>query len=103
MLPGAPASGILALPLPQGLEWSFTIRQPSIVYLYPATDPAELTVQSPISGDTRSLIKVTGGVLDFDISADGELIYYSIRQDTSVRQAPGSAIYRLDLAESAGP
>jgi hypothetical protein len=96
LLPGAPASGILALPLSQGLEWSFSIRQPSLVYLYPATDPAELTVQSPISGATRSLTKVTGGVLDFDISADGSQIFYS------TRQAGGSAIYRLDLAGAPG-
>jgi Tol biopolymer transport system component len=91
--PGAPASGILALPLPQGLEWSFTIRRPSILYLYPVTDPANLTIQNPISGATRSLINVASGVLDFDISADGSLIYYSLRQDT------GSAIYRVSLAE----
>jgi dipeptidyl aminopeptidase/acylaminoacyl peptidase len=94
LLAGAPASGILALPLPQGLEWSFTIRQPSLVYLYPATDPANLTIQSPLSGSTRSLINVTGGVLDFDISLDGSLLYYSLRQDT------GSAIYRQSLVEA---
>ncbi len=97
LLPGAPASGILELALRQGLEWAFNIRQPSLVYLHPATDPAELTVQSPISSATRSLTNVTGGVLDFDISADGALVYYSIRQ------AGGSAIYRLDLAGAPGP
>lgn len=62
--PGAPASGFLALPLSDGLEWAFTIRQPSIVYLYPATDPADLTIQNPISGATRTLIDLTGGVWD---------------------------------------
>lgn len=93
LLPGASASGILSLPLLQGLEWSFTIRQPSLVYLYPATDPANLTIQNPISGATRLLINVTGGVLDFDISADGALLYYSVREQT------GSAIYRLNLVD----
>jgi Tol biopolymer transport system component len=93
MQPGAPANGFLALALPEGLEWSFTIRQPSIVYLYPATDPASLTMQSLISGATRSLVSITGGVLDFDISADGSLIYYSVRQEA------GSQIYRLSLAD----
>jgi Tol biopolymer transport system component len=96
LLAGASASGIIALPLPQGSEWSFTIRQPSIVYLYPATDPANLYIQNPLSGATRALINVTGGVLDFDVSADGSLLYYSLRQDT------GSAIYRQSLVAEPG-
>jgi len=94
LLPGAPASGFLPLQLPQGLDWSFTIRQSSIIYLYPANAPANLTIQNPISGVTRSLVNRTGGVLDFDLSADGAWLYYSLREDN------GSAIYRLSLLET---
>ena len=86
--PGARASGILSLPLTQGLDWSFTIRQPSIVYLYPASDPASLTIQNPVSGAVRSLVSLASGVLDFDLSADGSLLYYSVRQEDGSADLP---------------
>ncbi len=91
--PGVRASGILSLPTTQGLDWSFTIRQPAIVYLYPANAPSSLTIQNPATGLIRSLVSPKDGVLDFDISADGALLYYS------ARAADGSAIYRLSLVD----
>jgi len=91
--PGARASGILSLPLTRGLDWSFTIRQPSIIYLYPASDPASLTIQNPVSGAVRSLVSLASAVVDFDLSADGSQLYYSVRQEN------GTKIYRLSLLD----
>lgn len=92
LLPGAPARHFPAIPLRQGLEWSFQIRQPQIVYLFPVNGPANLFLMDPLHGDRRALTDLEQGVIDFVVSANGESIYYSAR-----RGIEHSAIYRLDL------
>jgi hypothetical protein len=89
----ARATGLLPLPLRQKVEWSFTIRQPSLVYLYPAAGPANLYLFDPGSNESQPLTDYLLGVIDFDISGDGAALYYSSRQEN------GSAIYRLRLGQ----
>jgi len=91
--PGAAASGFPPLPVRQGIEWSFKIRQPGMVYLSPSRDPANLFLFNTVSGESTALTDSPGGVLDFTISQDGKSVYFSARKETE-----GSAIYRLGLA-----
>jgi dipeptidyl aminopeptidase/acylaminoacyl peptidase len=90
--PGIPAQGFPALPLRQGETWSFQIRQPNIAYLFPSTDPANLYMLDPASGERQQLTDSPGGVMDFTANPDGTIIYYSERQEPE-----GSTIFRLDL------
>jgi Bacterial Ig-like domain/WD40-like Beta Propeller Repeat len=94
--PGIPAQGLLALPLRQGVTWSFLVRQPNIAFLYPSTDPANLYLLDPASGEKQQLTDSPGGVMDFTANPDGNIIYYSERKTPE-----GSTIYRLDLNNAA--
>jgi dipeptidyl aminopeptidase/acylaminoacyl peptidase len=95
---GARAGGWLPLPLQQGAAWSFTVRQPRLLYLYPSDGPANLYVIDPATGEGQPLTLSDGGVQDFTVSPDGRLIYYSLRNGGS-----GSQIYRLDPNASGDP
>ena len=90
--PGSPARGFPALPLRQGKVWSFRVRQPNIAYLFPASGPANVYLLNPTSGESTPLTNSPAGVLDFTISPDGEMLYFSARTGPD-----GSAVYRLDL------
>jgi Tol biopolymer transport system component len=89
---GSRAAGWLALPLRQEASWSFTIRQPRLVYLYPADQAANIYALEPLSGANLPLTNHPGGVQDFQVDASGPVIYYSVRNGGA-----GSDIYRLDL------
>jgi len=79
----------------QGKSWSFTIRQPRLAYLYPAQGPANIYVLNPLTGENIPLTNNPGGVQDFQVNANGSVIYYSARSG-----AGGSYIYRLRLPAS---
>lgn len=97
--PGARAGHFPALPLFQGYETSFTIRQPRLAFLYPADGPANIFWHNSLTGEIDPLTNVFSGVLDFDVSADGSAIYYSARNTQG-----GSDLYRLSLTrESEAP
>lgn len=91
---GAPARSFPRLGLRQEGEWSFTIRWPQILYLYPASGPANLYLYDPASDRSTPLTGFKQGVLDFAVSADGQSVYLSARHE-----AEGSAIYRLDWTD----
>lgn len=90
---GAPASSFPALGLREEREWSFTIRWPQIIYLFPVDGPANLFRYDPVSSESQALTDLAEGVLDYAVSGDGKTVYFSVRRETE-----GSAIYRLDLA-----
>jgi Tol biopolymer transport system component len=90
---GAQAGGFPALPLLEGYEAAFTIRQPRLAFLYPASGPANIFTHNPQSGAIDPLTNSISGVLDFDVSPDGEAIYYSARNEQG-----GSDIFRLSLS-----
>ena len=92
---GAQAAGLFQLPLLGERSWSFTIRRPRLAYLYPFDRAANVYLTDPANGETRQLTDSQAGVLDFDIDARGETLVYSAYVGDS-----GSAIYRLDLADT---
>jgi len=89
--PGAHASGFPPLPLRAGAEWIFSIREARIVYLSPASGPADLFMLNPSSGMTTPITENSGGILDFDLSQDGKSLFYSERQ-----KEDGSIIYQME-------
>lgn len=97
---GARAAGLLSLPVRENASWSFTIGQPRLAYLYPADKASNIYIMNLRTNAKQRLTDSPGGVLEFDISADGKTIYYSVRNDKN-----GSSIYRLehlDTIEEAG-
>lgn len=92
---GGRAAGWLALPLRREASWSFTIRQPRLVYLYPADGAANIYALEPLSGANFPMTNHPGGVQDFQVDFSGTVIYYSVRNGGS-----GSDIYRLNLPAS---
>ena len=90
---GSRSSNLLSLPMSQEVNWSFTIGQPRLAFLFPANQPAQIYILDPSTGESETVTDVPGGVQDFDVSADGAIIYFSA-QDTQ----EGSSIYRLDLS-----
>ena len=79
---GSQADGLLPLALLSSQEWSFTIGRPLVAYLWPASGVADLYALDPLSGEVVQLISSPFGILDFDINADGAVIYYSARDPT---------------------
>lgn len=90
--PGARARHFPALPMLQGYEMSFTVRQPRLAFLYPSNGPANIFSHNPLTGAITPLTNVFSGVLDFDVATDGSAIYYSARNTQG-----GSDLYRLSL------
>ena len=88
---GSQADGLLPLALLGSREWSFTIGRPLIAYLWPAGGTADLYALEPLSGEVIQLTSNPFGILDFDINADGTVIYYSARNP-----AGGSDIFAYD-------
>jgi Tol biopolymer transport system component len=75
-------------------SFSFTTSQTLLAYLWPSKGPADLYALDPLTGDIQRLT-TDANVLDFDISADGLLIYYSASNLSS-----GSDLFRLDRTQS---
>jgi hypothetical protein len=100
--PGSVAAGWLSLPLRTTEQsWSFTARQPRLLYLFPADGMANLYEANPATGETRPLTNEFGGLLDFVVLPDGSQVYYSLRrEDTQGSSLPGSTIYRLSLEQN---
>ncbi len=88
---GSQADGLLPLALLNTQEWSFTIGRPLIAYLWPAGGDAALYTLDPLSGEVVQLISSPFGILDFDINANGAVIYYSAANSTG-----GSDIFVYD-------
>ena len=91
---GSRTASFPALALSQEASWSFTIRQPRLLYLFPADGLANIYLLNPFTGESEALTEIPGGVQDFSVNAGGEEIYYSLRTSQG-----GSEIYRLDLAQ----
>jgi Tol biopolymer transport system component len=90
---GARASGLLSWPMRQAANWTFTISQPRLAYLYPANLPAQVYLLDVETGDSAPITDIPGGVHDFKVSTNGVSIYFSAQNTEQ-----GSSIYRLDLS-----
>lgn len=88
---GGQSAGWLPLPLNEKQEWSFTIEEPIILYLFPANSPADLYELQPVSGKIARLTQVEGELLDYSVSSNGLQVYYTVNQGSA-----GSMLYRLD-------
>ena len=79
------------LPIPQNHTWNFKISPTHLVYLWPADASSNLYTLNLESGESQTLTAYPTGVLDFDVSADGLRLYYSVWHSSEE-----SAIYLLD-------
>lgn len=89
---GARAQGLLSLPLQSGMEWSFAVRQPRLVFLFPSNGPANLYVRDPVASVNQALTTLPGGVQDYAIVPGGRSIVFSLQSTQG-----GSDLYMLDL------
>lgn len=65
-------------PIEETAVWPFSIRDPQLVFLYPASGQTELWKYDPISGTNTQLTNTGGKVYDYTVSKDGELIAFSV-------------------------
>ena len=91
---GARAGSWLPLPVIGDTTWSFSIRQPRLLYLYPSYSTANIYLYNPRTEKSQPVTDVAGGVLEYDVTLDGGTIYYSAKNGLG-----GSDIYRLELSE----
>jgi TolB protein len=91
LAPGARSAGWLPLTTRQGYTWSFTVRLPTLLYLYPADQAANLYQVDLRTQQSKQLTNFSAGLLEFDAAPDGSAIYYSI-----VNSLGGSDLYRLE-------
>ncbi len=87
---GAQSNSWLHLAITQEINWSFTIENPLLAYLYPSDGPAQVFTINPLTGEPLQITHGAGEVLDFNVSANGAIIYYSMNLGSK-----GSAIYGL--------
>jgi Tol biopolymer transport system component len=90
---GARALGWLSLPTRQDIDWTFTIRQPRLLYLYPSDGAANLYLYDPGTERSTALTNLLSGILEFDATQDGSAVYYSVENNLG-----GSDIYRLAIS-----
>jgi Tol biopolymer transport system component len=88
---GGRSAGLLGLTLRQERQWTFTIGDSLLAYLYPSDGPSDIYSLDPQTGDEERLTNSSGEVLDFSVSTTGADIYYTTSQGED-----GSTIYRLD-------
>lgn len=89
---GARAAGVLSLPVQNEVSWSFTVRQPSLLFLYPATGASNIYWMDLKTLEQEMLTDHFAGVQDFSIDQERSQIYYSANNSSG-----GSDIYSLDL------
>ena len=90
LAPGARAAGLLPLQLVDETSWSFIVRQPRLVYLFPADQLSNIYALDINTGESQQLTDSSNGIAEFDMDTDGTRIYYSAKNATG-----GSDIFRL--------
>lgn len=86
-------------PVMRDTAFSFTVRQPEIAYLYPATSsPANIWITAPgQSENARQITFSPSGIFDFSVSPDGSQIAFS-----EMNSNTGTADLKLLDLESGG-
>jgi len=71
------------LPLLLGETWSFQVGEPRVVYLWPASEQADLYIHSIADeGKPQHLTDTAAPVLDYNLSTDGiQIVYAAVRDD----------------------
>jgi len=91
LVPGARSAGIVPITLRGEHAWSFSIAMPRLAYLYPADGPADLYLLDLGTGEIHQLSDLPGDVLDFDVSLNGDAIYFNATHGDD-----GTTLYHLD-------
>jgi Tol biopolymer transport system component len=89
---GARAAGLLSLPVQEDFAWSFTIRQPRLLFLYPANGIANIYELDLKTLEREALTEHAAGIQDFSVDQLALVVYYSANNAQG-----GSDLYRLDL------
>ncbi len=74
----------------QELTWQFSVREPSVMYIAPASEARELWIQ-PLNGEARAVTATGGRVYDFAVAPTGEQVVYSL-----VNDAGGIDLWRME-------
>jgi Tol biopolymer transport system component len=82
------------LPILRSYSWAFTVGEPRVAYLWPASGPADIFTRSFETGSTLRITESPFGILDFVLSGDGTTIAYSL-----LREDGGSDLYAHTLAD----
>jgi Tol biopolymer transport system component len=91
---GSRSAGLLPFSHRGAKTWSFKIRQPSLLYLYPSEGPVDIFRINPQTGKSDRLTDTSGGVINFSVTSSGTQIYYSVRNGQG-----SSEIFILDLVK----
>jgi TolB protein len=75
----------------RGMEALYTVRQPEVVFMSPVTGNAEIWISSIDPAVMRPITSTGGSVYDYGVTADGEHIIYSARN-----QMTGLDLWMID-------
>jgi Tol biopolymer transport system component len=92
LLAGAQAASLISFPM-SGVSWSFRTSAATLAYLWPSNGSGDIYALSP---DTGQILRYTKGlgVLDFSVSSDGLIIYFSADNSKG-----GASLYKIDRTE----
>ena len=68
--------------IPVDKSWSFSVRQPALIYYVPMGESGEIWRYSPEDGSPFQLSRTGGHVLEFSIERSGDSIAYTVQNDT---------------------
>ncbi len=74
---GARTAGILPLSVNEETTWSFTVRQPRLLYLYPASGAANIYWLNLKTMEKEPLTEFPTGIQDFSVDQSTSTIYFS--------------------------
>jgi Tol biopolymer transport system component len=94
---GATSQGFLVLPFQPDFKWAFNVRQPRLVFLFPADGLANLYLRDPQGQVNQALTTLPAGVQDFSIVPGSRSIVFSAHSAQG-----GSDLYWLDLSTAVG-
>ncbi len=81
------------LPLLRSREWTFTVGEPRVLYLWPSDGPADLYARAPGQEEPDRLTETPLGVVDYSVGAGGSRVAY-----TRLREDGSTDLRLLDLA-----
>lgn len=90
------AAGVLSAngqTLKQTVSWQFTVREPAVIYLAPASESRELWALN--DGSANPLTATGGSIYDFAVAPNGDRVAYSVANNQS-----GLDLWLMDRAGS---
>ena len=87
---GSRSTGLL--PGLRSYSFTFTVGYPRLIYLWPATGPANLYLQGEEENSRSQLTSSDQGIADFTVGMGGTMVVYSVKRDDE-----GTDLHLLDL------